>query len=171
MILEIQQSSVPTFNNSLQNAPHTQTHTHSKHQKNIRKQHANQHTYIPHTHTCLKGQKWRYCTTVQVTSTCKHLSVFLLYHQFHKHNTFIFEKIIIFLLWLFFLSNKTVLKSKWNSSISVTWASINKYSQAMVWLESMCACMCMMEIHCGWKCNACSTACNACKLCCVRGES
>lgn len=74
----------------------TQTHKHAQRRR------ANKHT-------CWEGQKWRQCTTVQVTSTCKCLHVFLLKQHFHKHEK---KKCFLFPLQPFFLSNKNCIEIK-----------------------------------------------------------
>lgn len=58
---------------------------------------------------------------------------------------FMSRKTFIFLLQPLFLSNKTAMKSKWNSSVSVSAALINKNSQGTAWGQK-----CMTEIKCGW---------------------
>lgn len=101
-----------TFNKPLQNVPHMQTHR--KTNKDANKEYGLNcfHMQI-HTHT--------YTHTVQVTSTYKYLSVFLLCQQFSEHDVLFMEKCTTSPVpAIFFLTNKTALKSKWNSSISAT---------------------------------------------------
>lgn len=101
-----------TLNKPLQNVPHMQTHR--KTNKDANKEYGLNcfHMQI-HTHT--------YTHTVQVTSTYKYLSVFLLCQQFSEHDVLFMEKCTTSPVpAIFFLTNKTALKSKWNSSISAT---------------------------------------------------
>lgn len=95
-------------------------------------------------------------------------------------NTFIFKMQFCPPLYPFLFFLCTQIKLHWNQngihpSLSQELLLINT---AGLWFERRgeerrgeraleLACMCMKEINCGRKCNACTTACNACKLCCA----